>query len=816
MTRPRPYRRWVWLRTLGLSLLAALSLVSAAQVRGAAGGAAPSVLRVITDDNYPPFLFRDADGRLAGYLADFWALYQKRTGTPVELIAVSWSEAQRRVLAGEADVIDMIYRTPPREPLYDFTEAYAQLPVNIYSHVALSGISGPSTLRGFTVGVQKGDACIDHLQAAGITTLEPYENYEQLLAAAMRMEVRLFCLDQPPANFYMYKLGAAQQYKVAFELYRGEFHRAVRKGNQAVLQQLRAGLDQIPADEEAALRQRWLEQVQPNTSVPRVVWVAALALLSSGGLLLLWNVLLRRRVAAGTGELRHALDELQRAHQATDAARADLAATLSAVPDMLFSFDADGHYLDIYAGASPELLTDQRSVLLGRRVDQVLPPEAAAAVQASIHAALAEGGDWGRVICLSLAGRTRWFELSAARKLLPGAEPQVLMLSRDVTVRREAELEAAAAREALVRSERDRLMSLLFDVAPVPMTYITEEKVESVNRAFVNVFGYSQADIATLASWWPQAYPDPDYRAQVLVRWQQSIREAVDGRVEPREYRIRTRDGRFLHVLVGGQLVDAGMIVTLQDITPLEQARIAAEAASAAKGSFLAMMSHEIRTPLNAITGMTQLTLKTALSPSQRKYLQKIQAASRILLTTINDILDFSKIEAGRIDLEREVFDLEQQVQDVASQLAMRAAEKQLELVVDLAPELPRHVLGDPTRFSQVLLNLGGNAVKFTDQGSVCIRLRPEQLQGDRLLLRIEVEDTGIGIAPEQLGRLFESFQQADSSITRRYGGSGLGLVIARRLVELQGGTVGVSSQPGQGSCFHYTLDLGEIGRAHV
>ena len=153
-------------------------------------------------------------------------------------------------------------------------------------------------------------------------------------------------------------------------------------------------------------------------------------------------------------------------------------------------------------------------------------------------------------------------------------------------------------------------------------------------------------------------------------------------------------------------------------------------------------------------------------------------------------------------------------MQDVASQLAMRAAEKQLELVVDLAPELPRHVLGDPTRFSQVLLNLGGNAVKFTDQGSVCIRLRPEDLQDDRLLLRIEVEDTGIGVAPEQLGRLFESFQQADSSITRRYGGSGLGLSICQRFIHLMGGEIGVNSAPHGGSRFWFTVDLPVAGEA--
>jgi two-component system sensor histidine kinase/response regulator len=241
----------------------------------------------------------------------------------------------------------------------------------------------------------------------------------------------------------------------------------------------------------------------------------------------------------------------------------------------------------------------------------------------------------------------------------------------------------------------------------------------------------------------------------------------------------------------------------------LDEARSEAEDATKAKSEFLANMSHEIRTPMNAIMGMAHLALKTDLTAKQYDYLKKVDISARSLLGIINDILDFSKIEAGKMDMEAVDFQLEDTLENISTLVGIKTQEKGLELLFKIDPSVPRALVGDPLRLGQILINLSNNAVKFTDTGEIVVATELVKKDQARVTLKFSVHDTGIGMTAEQAAKLFQPFAQADSSTTRKYGGTGLGLTISKRLAEMMGGKIWVESNPGQGSTFSFTADLG-------
>jgi len=338
--------------------------------------------------------------------------------------------------------------------------------------------------------------------------------------------------------------------------------------------------------------------------------------------------------------------------------------------------------------------------------------------------------------------------------------------------------------------------------------------VTETNDAFLEIIGYTREDVEAGRVDWTALTPpeeaEADRRAVELLR--------TTGRCPSYEKHYVRKDGRRVPVLIGGALLSdstqqgVAFIVDLTERRQAEadrQARRVAEAASQAKGEFLANMSHEIRTPMNAILGMSYLALQGRLDPQQRNYIQKVHASAESLLGIINDILDFSKIEAGKLDMEAIPFDLSDVMDNLANVVGLKAEEKGLELLFDEPPDLPTALVGDPSRLGQVLLNLGNNAAKFTEQGEVVIAVSVLEREAGWVRLRFEVRDTGIGMSDEQQRGLFEPFMQADASTSRRYGGTGLGLAISRQLVRLMGGELEVDSAPGRGSRFGFSVRLG-------
>jgi PAS domain S-box-containing protein len=450
---------------------------------------------------------------------------------------------------------------------------------------------------------------------------------------------------------------------------------------------------------------------------------------------------------------------------------------------------------------------------VGKRVDELpfFPERARTRLQAENERVLAEGSSRQRELQVRFAdGALHHTLYSVSGFHKPDGTPAGVVgtiVDVDALKRAEDALRVAHASQVAI-----------FETASVGICILRDGVVLRCNRRLEEIFGYAPGELDQQPTrlWYANDAAYAEGRAVANARIGSGTRH---------DLQLQRKDGSQFWCRMQARYIDPnsthGSVWVMEDVTEenaaaeaLREAKRLADEATEAKSMFLANMSHEIRTPMNAIIGMSHLALKTDLSPRQRDYITKVHGAGTALLGIINDILDFSKVEAGKLDLESVPFQLDDVLGNVAALLGHKVADKGLELLLDSDASLPDTLLGDPLRLGQIVTNLVSNAIKFTAQGQVLVATRALERGPDTVLVRVEVRDTGIGMTQEQAAKLFQAFSQADGSTTRKYGGTGLGLTISKRLVQAMGGDIQVASVPGQGSLFWFTVRLGLARKA--
>ena len=782
---------------------------------------------------YAPFVFLDSDGKPAGLAHDYIRAVEDKLGVRFQQRQFpALSDIFDASKAGNVHIVNAITKTPWRSSFLHITEPYVSVPNIIIARKEWAGGTiEEKDLRGLSVSLVKSYAVTEYLLGRDLglnADLVPDDLSALMNVSFGRSEIAI--IDLATASHLISSRGIGNLRFVGEIPFDIRLSMGTPLGEPMVFGILEKGLAAITDAERQAIHDRWIHVAGPNILLSARFWIpAGLAIaiiVMILTLVLIWNRMLRRQVVQHVealereqAEYHETLErqvaertsELFAANRKLEEAGGKFRAVLEVSPVPQAINDTAGNIIYLNKAFSDTFgYTVADIATLADWWPRAYPDqEYRGFVASSWQRHIDEAGHALKsfrplevdIRCKNGAVRT---VLATATSIATSFEDTHLVTLYDIT-------EQKTLRTSL--HERMQELAVILDNSSVGITFVRNRRQIWANNRMAELFGYSLDEMNAKGT---RLFYVSDEDHQSLG--EEAYPTLACAKRYIKEQKMLRSDGSHFWVRLSGKAISAtdpgaGSIWTFEEITSqkqteadLRQARDAAEAATRAKSEFLAMMSHEIRTPITGVLGMADLLRRTRLDEEQVSYLDTLAASTQTLLTILNDILDISKIEAGKIELETVDFCPAEAIRDTVAMFSANAAAKTLSLTSESGRTVPALVAGDSARFKQLLFNLTSNALKFTEAGGVVIRLLHLTGETETLTLRVEVEDTGQGIADDQLPRLFQPFSQLDASISRRFGGTGLGLVITKRLIELMGGEIGVVSRPGQGTLIWFHL----------